>query len=520
MRLRCSGVRVSVTRRGYESYSPGAGVVWGACTVVASSSQNTLMDSMGRPNSRAKDAARPVAVDLFAGAGGLSLGAERAGFDVLAAVEYDPIHAAAHEFNFPHTEVVCANAKNVSGETVKDAVRKGWAAHSRAGEWGGSIEAVFGGPPCQGFSVGGLWDSTDDRNEMVFEFARLVGELRPRYFVMENVPGLQGFPDPEGDEERLLYRLILQLEFVGYEVTPPFVLNAALFGAPQDRRRLFLMGAMPGEEVPQVPAPTVRPVPKRRGDKAKRGHVGHPDADADLPIGPTVWDAIGDLPNADDYDGLWKSDAHRLKVAEAKRFGELASTYGRALRGVGDASDLSRPRNWDSRTVTSSMRTGHQLKPRQRMDKTAQGEYEAKSRLYRLDSEGLCPTLRAGSGYDRGSYTAPRPIHPRLPRVITVREAARLHSFPDWFRLHPTKWHGFRQVGNALPPLLGQAVAAEIIRGLGVSPARPTTAIDLGDPVVLGAGMLDAAEHFGADPETVPGNHTRVKSGGEQRLAA
>jgi DNA (cytosine-5)-methyltransferase 1 len=458
---------------------------------------------------------RPVAIDLFAGAGGLSLGAERAGFDVLAALEYDPIHAAAHAYNFPRTEIVCANAKAVSGAELQRAIKAGWKLHGRSGSWNGTVDAVFGGPPCQGFSVGGVGEAADDRNEMVFEFARLVGELKPRYFVMENVPGLQGYPDHEQEADgtkRLLDRLIWQLEFVGYEVAAPVVLNAAFYGVPQDRRRLFLCGALPGEGLPEIPTATVRPIPKRASDKPRKGYFGHRDADESLPAGPTVGEAIGDLPNADDHDELWKTDAFNLDDSQLDRADAASSPYARPLRGLTtELDDLSHPRNWDRLEFTSSMRTAHQLKPRQRMDQTAPGDYESKSRLYRLDESGLCPTLRAGSGYDRGSYTAPRPIHPTLPRVITVREAARLHSFPDWFRFHPTKWHGFRQVGNALPPYLGQAVAAEVIRSLRITPIRSADPVSLGDVDLLAAGMLDAATHFGADRDLIPGNQHRSR---------
>lgn len=479
---------------------------------------------MARKGTDTPASARPVAVDLFAGAGGLSLGAERAGFDIMAALEYDPIHAAAHAFNFPHTAIICANARDVSGDKVRDAIRAGWKLHGRPGKWSGTVDAVFGGPPCQGFSVGGVGEAKDDRNEMVFEFARLVGELKPRYFVMENVPGLQGYPDHDAEaeeSERLIDRLIWQLEFVGYSVRAPTVLNAAFFGVPQDRRRLFLVGALPDEKQPQTPSPRARPVPKRRGDKPRKGYAGHPKADASLPIGPTVSDAISDLPNPDDYDVLWKADQVELDEERVGRSDAEASTYARALRGqcVG-LDDFSHPREWNRTAITSSMRTAHKLKPRQRMDKTAPGEFEAKSRLYRLDEWGLCPTLRAGSGYDRGSYTAPRPIHPNLPRVITVREAARLDSFPDWFRFHPTKWHGFRQVGNALPPYLGQVVAAEVIHSLGVEPIRPTDPIPLGDPKLLKASMLEAAAHFDADSDSIPGNQLRARPDDEQREAA
>lgn len=479
---------------------------------------------MRRPAKKTTLAGRPVAVDLFAGAGGLSLGAERAGFDVLAALEYDPIHAAAHAYNFPRTEVVCANAKVVSGNDLTKAIKAGWKLHERDGGWNGKVDAVFGGPPCQGFSVGGVGEATDDRNEMVFEFARIVGELKPRYFVMENVPGLQGYPDHEPEAEigeRLLDRLIWQLEFVGYQVAPPVILNAAFYGVPQDRRRLFLFGALPGEGIPDVPAAKVRPVPKRADDKPRKGHHGHQSADTSLPIGPAVGDAIGDLPNADDHDELWKADVLRLDESQLERADAAASNFARSLRGLcADLDDFSHPRQWDRAELSSSMRTAHKLKPRQRMDQTAPGDFEPKSRLYRLDEMGLCPTLRAGSGYDRGSYTAPRPIHPSLPRVITVREAARLHSFPDWFRLHPTKWHGFRQVGNALPPYLGQAVASEVMRSLGVVPSRATTSIPLGDTELLAAGMLEAAAHFDADKASIPGNHLRARPADTESEAA
>ncbi|PCR36678.1 DNA (cytosine-5-)-methyltransferase, partial [Klebsiella pneumoniae] len=88
----------------------------------------------------------------------------------------------------------------------------------------------------------------------------------------------------------------------------------------------------------------------------------------------------------------------------------------------------------------------------------------------KLSMNGLCNTLRAGTASDRGAFTSPRPIHPIYPRVITVREAARLHSYPDWFRFHVTKWHGFRQVGNSVPPMLARSVGLQIMKVLGVTP--------------------------------------------------
>lgn len=123
---------------------------------------------------------RPIGVDLFAGAGGMSLGFEQAGFDVLAAVELDPIHCATHEFNFPQTAILCRSIEDITGEEIRK--------HSKIGDR--QIDIVFGGPPCQGFSIIGKRSLNDSRNALVFHFVRLVLELKPLFFVMENVPGL------------------------------------------------------------------------------------------------------------------------------------------------------------------------------------------------------------------------------------------------------------------------------------------------------------------------------------------
>src|SRR3954471_10522883 len=94
---------------------------------------------------------RPIAIDLFAGAGGLSLGLEQAGFDVVAAVEYDPVHAAVHEFNFPLSQVLCRNVVDLTSAELHEAARAGRLRHGHSGEWDGEIDLIVGGPPCQGF---------------------------------------------------------------------------------------------------------------------------------------------------------------------------------------------------------------------------------------------------------------------------------------------------------------------------------------------------------------------------------
>jgi len=122
---------------------------------------------------------RPIGIDLFAGAGGLSLGFEWAGFDVAAAIELDPIHCATHEFNFPKCTTICASVADVSG---RDILKRANITEE--------VTVVFGGAPCQGFSLIGKRAMDDPRNELVHHFVRLVKEISPKYFVFENVKGL------------------------------------------------------------------------------------------------------------------------------------------------------------------------------------------------------------------------------------------------------------------------------------------------------------------------------------------
>ena len=133
----------------------------------------------------------------------------------------------------------------------------------------------------------------------------------------------------------------------------------------------------------------------------------------------------------------------------------------------------------------------------ERFSKTANGELEKISHFLKLDPDGICNTLRAGTPSNRGAFTAPRPIHPYAPRCITVREAARLHSYPDWFRFHSTKWHGFRQIGNSVPPLLARAVALKIMQTLETQISKPEEFIPLTENGGLYLKMVKAAKRYG-----------------------
>lgn len=302
----------------------------------------------------------------------------------------------------------------------------------------------------------GKRDVEDERNDLVFDFCRVVVDLQPRYFIMENVGGMVS--DKYND---VLERLIEQFEASGYRITKPVqVLNAADYGVPQDRPRVFLLGSRIGMMLLSYPQPL----------STKR----------------TVKEAIADLPDVDKFAELLDSDEVKLTPQQLRAMEKLASLYARQLRYMAvDPDNYAYHRLWDRQILTGSLRTTHTDECRDRFNETPQGKVERNSRLRRLDLNGMSHTLRAGTGREKGRHTSPRPIHPTHPRVISVREAARLHSFPDWFRFHGTKWHGFRQVGNAVPPLLARTVGRQVMEALEVDPPIPSDPIDMGDTELL-----------------------------------
>lgn len=409
--------------------------------------------------------ARPLGIDLFAGAGGLSLGFEQAGFDVVAAVEIDPVHCAVHKFNFPDCAVI---AKSVVGLTAAEI-------RSAAGIGLRNVDVVFGGAPCQGFSMIGQRILDDPRNHLVKEFVRIVKDLRASYFVFENVKGLT-----VGKHRKFLEELIALFDQAGYAVRLPWnVLDAADHGVPQHRQRLILFGARKDLPVPNYPAASTRPADRT--------------VPQDLPVGPTASDALEDLPDAEGFAALLSSDEVRLRKPW-----RATGAYASSLRGLGNAAyDYSHPRLWDPNLLTSSARTDHTAISRRRFAETTPGTVEPISRFYRLAPDGLSNTLRAGTDAARGAFTSPRPVHYALPRCVTVREMARLHGFPDWFRFNETKWHGARQIGNSVPPPMARAVAQQVMLAMGAAPERPTAPVALGDPALIRMTVSQAADYFG-----------------------
>jgi DNA (cytosine-5)-methyltransferase 1 len=425
---------------------------------------------------------RPIGIDLFAGAGGLSLGFEQAGFHVAAAVEIDPVHCAVHKYNFPETAVIPHSVEGLSGAAIREA----------AGISEQVVDCVFGGAPCQGFSLIGHRVLDDPRNKLALDFVRIVAELEARSFVFENVKGLT-----VGKHKAFLRELVEAFDAAGYEVRTPWqVLNAGRYGTPQFRERLILFGCRKGETLPDYPLP-------------KTNIAGRKRLIDGLPEGPTCVEALGDLPDADGFHALLNADAVRAKSTGKP------SRYAAELRcQTNEAWHYGYVRDWNPSRLTSSARTEHTDISRRRFTETEPGSVEPISRFFKLPEHGVSNTLRAGTDGARGAFTSPRPVHYRFNRCVTVREMARLHGFPDWFRFNVTKWHGARQIGNAVPPPLARAVATQVIAALGITPTRPERVLELGDEALLSLNLSRAAAHFGVK---APASQRDRKSGAKKR---
>lgn len=418
-------------------------------------------------------AKRPTVIDLFSGCGGMSLGFEAAGFDVAASVEYDAIHSAVHHVNFPYSATICKDISQVTKEEIyKKLNEKGF---------NKEIDVVVGGPPCQGFSLIGKRVLSDPRNRLVFEYHRIVKEFTPKYFVFENVPGIAS-----GQHKTFLIKLIKEFKKIGYSVVDPYkILDSSTFGVPQKRRRLILLGYRSDMKAPVYPQLTHR----EESHKEPGLHCFTSNC-----IGSG--EAISDLAKIEVFIG------EDLGIdARKKKYTGYKSSFDFKPNGY---YSLCHRRDIERR-IWGHVGSNHTEYSIQRFSNTEPGETEKISRFFKLHPDKPCNTLRAGTGSDKGAYTAPRPIHYSAPRCITIREAARLHGFPDWFQFHRTIWHGFREIGNAVVPLVAKCVGDELIRCLGVDTSNiEMKTIGGAESQLLTYNMGQASSYWGIPNNVIP----------------
>ena len=348
----------------------------------------------------------------------MSLGAARAGFVVSGAVEIDSEAMNAHKKNFLKTDHLAVDVSKLTGHNLRTSLNLR----------NGDLAGIIGGPPCQGFSHIGRNNKGDARNGLFVEFFRIVAETRPKFFLAENVPGIMGEKNRETRERAFS---IIEKDYV---LLSPMVLSANEYGAPTTRKRIFFFGYQKDEMSPLTPEDFMPP----KGMEIVR-----------------VCDALKGLPTK--IKPSWQSERDGWRPVRYVLNGYFGGRlHGHIPEEVGDMEAIERLKS--KRLVSGFLGTVHSQEVSERYAKVGQGKRDYVSKAQRLDPNGFCPTLRAGTGRERGSYQAVRPLHPTENRVITPREAARLQGFPDWFQFSPTKWHSFRQIGNSVSPILAEFI--------------------------------------------------------------
>lgn len=323
------------------------------------------------------------AISLFSGGGGLDLGAAFAGFHVDFASDLYSQHCDTIAYNFPHCVTLGMDAQDLTGEKIKELTNKE------------EFDLLLGGPPCQAFSILGRRHSfKDPRGQLVYEYVRLVKELKPRAFVFENVPGIMTVNKGKDWKQLLSY----MEEETGYKIFYDR-LNAADFGIPQIRIRVFVVGF-----------------------RDKQAKFNFPVASHANP------EKLGLYNNAMVH---WVPAKYALE--------NLEGVPNHRIRPHGD-------------------------RVRNRYMKVPPGGRDKVDHTDRIHPDRPSGTVLVGSRAGGG-----RPhIHPEIPRHISVREAARLQSFPDWYVFQgPETWQ-YRAVGNAVPPLLGNEVCNSIAATLDI----------------------------------------------------
>ena len=375
-------------------------------------------------------------LDLFSGCGGLSLGFEAAGFSVVDAVDLDATAIETFELNHNNTQTHCLDVATFLENYNRQ------------------VDVVIGGPPCQGFSsINPSRKLSDPRNSGIDYFLRAVDQIRPRFFVMENVTGLLSL-----GKGQAFNSLTNEIQKLGYQFDFK-VLQAAHYGVPQSRWRLIILGAKSELRKPTFPIPThsAKITPNFSGGYSNCFRTEKNDLFLSVPT--TVWDAISDLPpvkNGESYDGQHSNlpqseyqNSLRCELAQLKNhasnsLGYLQMQRVEAIRNEGE--------NWK---VLPLDLMPDNLK---RMHAKYGDGLGCNQRFGRLRKDGLFSTILTSPHLYWGAF-----IHPVQDRVISVREAARAQSFPDKFEFKGSIGKQYTQVGNAVPPILARKIA-ECIR--------------------------------------------------------
>lgn len=382
----------------------------------------------------------PTALSLFSGCGGFCEGIKTSGFDIRAAVEMDRFACETYRHNFPSTKLVEGDVHDFLTPKSNDAKRYGLS----------GIDLVFGGPPCQGYSQIGTRRLDDERNELYLQYTRIVEKLRPRVFLMENVPNLVLLN--KGHFRKLILK---KFASIGYSNVVVLRVSAADFGVPQLRQRVIFVGTRDEDEF----VFDLESFCEAILDSLKvRRHV-------------TVREAIGDLPNDVVHSGEtmpYPEAATLSRFQKLMRLDRGIAQYTKAakrLGGIGHGK-VELHNHHTKEIQARRARLISLLEAGKKADSLPKEIWDGKrpEKWRRLHPDEPSYTILAHMHRDLSEW-----VHPYLNRWITVREAARLQSFHDGFIFQGSEWQQLKQIGNAVPPLLGHALGAlgqEILKAL------------------------------------------------------
>lgn len=387
-------------------------------------------------------------VDLFAGAGGLSCGLAQSGFKSIFANELVDQYAQTYQLNHPDAQVIAADIRQLSTLNLKQMLNV----------TEGEVDLVAGGPPCQGFSVNAPIRSLDDpRNHLFKDFLRVVDGLQPKAVLIENVTGIISL-----GKGTVIQQIYTELESMGYTVAHK-ILFSGHYGIPQMRFRTILIALKNFKREILFPEPkfNAKGVANFTGAKQFCFSISPLFSDHLQPA-VNVWDALSDLPSID------VKEKSKIAMQQSKTYKSepqcAYQTYLRAknpkltLHHCAKISDINLerlkyiPQGGSWRDIPHDLLPDG-LKRARRSDHT--------KRYGRLHPNALCSTVLTKCDPHWGSF-----FHPTEDRVISVREAARIQSFPDDYIFSGSMTQQYEQIGNAVPPLLGKAVGDEIIKML------------------------------------------------------
>ncbi|UXJ50811.1 DNA cytosine methyltransferase [Pseudomonas citronellolis] len=391
---------------------------------------------------------KPSAVSLFSGCGGFCEGVEQSGFTVKVAVELDKYACQTYRHNFPRTPLFEGDAHDFLS------VGSGHQATYRLE----GVDLVFGGPPCQGFSQIGARRLDDERNQLYKQYSRVVRDLKPRVFLMENVPNLAMMN--KGYFKRLI---IEEFAALGYSNTVMLKVSADEYGVPQTRQRVIFIGTRDEDRFPFD----------------LESFCEQTLACLRVPKAVTVSEAIGDLPDEVVHSGEVMPYSKATKPSGFMREmridldGRIYSKLDKKRRGHGNTP--AKLHNHHTKEIQA--RRAHLislLEPGKKANSLPKEIWDNKrpEKWRRLHPEWPSHTILAQMHRDLSEW-----IHPRLNRWITVREAARLQSFHDGFVFVGSEWQQLKQIGNAVPPLMAYALgvlAKEVLSVLD----EPTYALE------------------------------------------